>query len=447
VFERLGVVSFREMLKVLEKQKTFKRKDTDTMTKDNVIEFKKPDTFVDDPITDVLRTGARKLLTEALEAEIEGFLSQYRDLRDSQDRQRVVRNGYLPEREIQTGIGPVEVKVPRARDRQPDLESEPIRFTSALLPPYLRKTRSMEELIPWLYLKGVSTSDFTEALAALVGKDAPGLSAPTISRLKSIWQEDLEQWQKRDLSHKRYVYIWADGIYCNVRMEERQCLLVIIGATEDGKKELLALNSGFRESELSWSELLLDLKHRGLKAAPELAIGDGALGFWKALTKVYHNTRWQRCWVHKTANVLNQLPKSLQAKAKEKLHQIWMAPDKAEAQTHFDDFISIYEAKYPKATECLKKDREVLLTFYDFPAEHWRHIRTTNPIESTFSTVRLRTAKVRSCFSSKTVVTMAFKLCQCAEKRWQRLHGSKKLAEVIRGVVFVNGIEEKRIAA
>ena len=263
MFERLGVVSFREMLKVLEKQKTFKRKDTDTMTKDNVIEFKKPDTFVDDPITDVLRTGARKLLTEALEAEIEGFLSQYRDLRDSQDRQRVVRNGYLPEREIQTGIGPVEVKVPRARDRQPDLESEPIRFTSALLPPYLRKTRSMEELIPWLYLKGVSTSDFTEALAALVGKDAPGLSAPTISRLKSIWQEDLEQWQKRDLSHKRYVYIWADGIYCNVRMEERQCLLVIIGATEDGKKELLALNSGFRESELSWSELLLDLKHRG----------------------------------------------------------------------------------------------------------------------------------------------------------------------------------------
>ncbi len=417
------------------------------MTKDNVIEFKKPDPFVDDPITDVLRTGARKLLTEALEAEIEGFLSQYRELRDNQDRQRVVRNGYLPEREIQTGIGPVAVKVPRARDRQPDHESEPIRFKSSLLPPYLRKTKSMEELIPWLYLKGISTGDFTDALAALVGKDAPGLSAPTISRLKSIWQEDLEQWQKRDLSHKRYVYIWADGIYCNVRMEERQCLLVIIGATQDGKKELLALESGFRESELSWTELLLDLKHRGLKVAPELAIGDGALGFWKALTKVYHNTRWQRCWVHKTANVLNKLPKSLQAKAKEKLHQIWMAPDKAEAQNHFDDFISIYEDKYPKAAKCLQKDREVLLTFYDFPAEHWRHIRTTNPIESTFSTVRLRTAKVRSCFSSKTVVTMAFKLCQCAQKRWQRLHGSKKLAEVIRGVIFVNGIEEKRIAA
>jgi len=316
-----------------------------------------------------------------LEADIEGFLSQYRDLRDIQDHQRVVRDGYLPEREIQTGIGPVAVKVPRARDRQPDHESGPIRFTSSLLPPYLRKTKSMEELIPWLYLKGISTSDFTEALSALVGKDAPGLSASTISRLKTVWQEDLQQWQNRDLSHKRYVYIWADGIYCNMRMEERQCLLVIIGATEEGKKELLALDSGFRESELSWTQLLVDLKYRGaLKATPKLAIGGGALGFWKALAKVYGNTRWQRCWVHKTANVLNKLPKSIQAKA----------------QNHFDDFISIYEAEYPKATECLKKDGEVFLTFYDFPAEHWRHIRTTNPIESTFSTVRLRTAKVRS---------------------------------------------------
>jgi putative transposase len=417
------------------------------MSKDNVIDFKKPEPFVDDPLTDVLRTGARKLLTEALEAEIEGFLSQYRDLKDHQAHQRVVRNGYLPEREVQTGIGPVSVKVPRARDRQPDRGSGPIRFTSSLLPPYLRKTKSMEELIPWLYLKGISTGDFTEALAALLGEDAPGLSAATISRLKTIWQEDLDQWQKRDLSFKRYVYIWADGIYCNVRMEDRQCLLVIIGATEDGRKELLALESGFRESELSWTELLFDLKHRGLRDAPKLAIGDGALGFWKALTKVYHTTRWQRCWVHKSANVLNQLPKSLQAKAKEKLHQIWMAPNKAEAQRHCDEFISLYEAKYPKATQCLQKDREVLLTFYDFPAEHWIHIRTTNPIESTFSTVRLRTAKVRSCFSSKTVVTMAFKLCQCAEKRWQRLYGYRKLGKVISGIKFVDGIEEMRNAA
>jgi putative transposase len=417
------------------------------MTKDNVIEFKKPEPFVDDPLTDVLRTGARKLLAEALEAEIEDYLSRYKDLKDHQNRRRVVRNGYLPEREIQTGIGSVSVKVPRARDLQPDQEPGPLRFSSSLLPPYLRKTKSMEELIPWLYLKGISTNDFTESLAALLGEDAPGLSAATISRLKDIWHEDLQEWQKRDLSSKRYVYIWADGIYCNVRMEEKQCLLVIIGATEDGKKELLVLDSGFRESELSWTELLMDLKHRGLTTAPKLAIGDGALGFWKALTKVYHTTRWQRCWVHKTANVMNYVPKSLQAKVKEKLHQIWMAPSKEEAQKSFDDFISIYEAKYPKATQCLEKDRDVLLTFYDFPAEHWIHIRTTNPIESTFATVRLRTDKVRSCFSSKTVVTMAFKLCQCAQKRWQRLYGYRKLGKVISGIRFVDGIEEMRNAA
>jgi transposase-like protein len=417
------------------------------MNKDNVIELKNPEPFIDDPITEILRNGAKKLLAEALEAEIESFLSQYADLKDDQGRMRVTRNGYLPGREVQTGIGPLPVKAPRIRDHQPEDESDRIRFSSSILPPYLRKTKSMEELIPWLYLKGISTGDFSEALAALVGKDAPGLSAPTISRLKTIWQDDLKQWQKRDLSNKQYVYIWADGIYCNVRMEERQCLLVIIGATKDGKKELLALESGFRESELSWAELMLNLKRRGLKDGPELAVGDGSLGFWKALSKVYDNTRWQRCWVHKTANVLNKLPKSIQAKAKEKLHMIWMAPEKDEAEKHFDDFIKTYEAKYPKAAECLKKDRDALLTFYDFPAEHWRHIRTTNPIESTFSTVRLRTAKVRSCFSSKTVVTMAFKLCQSAQKRWQRLHHSEKLAEVIKGVKFVNGVEKNRNAA
>jgi len=417
------------------------------MAKDNVIDLKNPEPFIDDPITGILRSGARKLLAQALEVEITSFLTQYADFSDDQGRKRITRNGYLPEREIQTGIGQVTVRMPRVRDRQPENEPGRIRFSSSILPPYLRKTKSIETLIPWLYLKGISTGGFTEALAALVGKDAPGLSPSTIGRLKFVWQEDLEKWQKRDLSHKRYVYIWADGIYCNVRMENRQCLLVIIGATKDGKKELIAIDSGFRESDLSWTELLLDIKRRGLKNGPELAVGDGALGFWKALSKVYDNTRWQRCWVHKTANVLNKLPKSLQAKAKEKLHQIWMAPEKAEAQIHFDDFIRIYETKYPKAAKCLKKDRDVLLTFYDFPAEHWRHIRTTNPIESTFATVRLRTAKVRGCFSSKTVLTMAFKLCQCAEKRWIRLHHPKKLAEVIRGVNFVNGVEENRIAA
>ena len=417
------------------------------MAKDNVIDLKNPEPFIDDPITDILRSGARKLLAQALEVEITSFLTQYADFSDDQGRKRITRNGYLPEREIQTGIGQVTVRVPRVRDRQPENEPGRIRFSSSILPPYLRKTKSIETLIPWLYLKGISTGGFTEALAALVGKDAPGLSTSTIGRLKSVWQEDLEKWQKRDLSHKRYVYIWADGIYCNVRMENRQCLLVIIGATKDGKKELIAIDSGFRESDLSWTELLLDIKRRGLKNSPELAVGDGALGFWKALSKVYDNTRWQRCWVHKTANVLNKLPKSLQAKAKEKLHQIWMAPEKDEAQSHFDDFIKIYEVKYPKAAKCLKKDRDVLLTFYDFPAEHWIHIRTTNPIESTFATVRLRTAKVRSCFSSKTVLTMAFKLCQCAEKRWIKLHHPERMPEVISGVIFVNGVEEKRIAA
>ena len=416
------------------------------MGNNSVTELKKPDSFVDDPITDILRQGARKLLSQALEAEVEFFLSQYGDLKDDAGRQRMVRNGYLPEREIQSGIGPVPVKAPRVRDRHADA-SQRISFSSLILPPYLRRTRSMEELIPWLYLKGVSTGDFSDALAALVGPGAPGLSPATVSRLKMTWQQDLELWQKRDLSDRQYVYFWADGIYCNVRMDDKQCLLVIIGARKDGVKELVALEGGFRESELSWKQLLLDLKGRGLKIAPQLAVGDGALGFWKALAKVYGNTRWQRCWVHKTANVLNKLPKSLQAKAKAKLHQIWMAAEKDEAQRHFDEFVDVYAAKYPKATECLEKDRDQLLTFYDFPAEHWRHIRTTNPIESTFATVRLRTDKIRGCFSAQTVITMAFKLCECAQKRWVRLNNPQHLAEVIRGVIFVNGIEESRIAA
>jgi len=417
------------------------------MTQDNVIDLKKPEAFVNDPITDILRQGARRLLSAALEAEIQSFLQQYIEITDDNGSQRVVRNGYLPEREIQTGIGQVAVRAPRIRDRQPDSPKGRIRFNSAILPPYLRRTKSIETLLPWLYLKGVSTGDFAEALTALLGKDAPGLSATTIGRLKSIWQEEYKQWQQRDLSNKRYVYLWADGIYCNVRMDDRQCLLVIIGATEDGRKELVALEGGIRESEQSWLEVLVELKRRGLQTSPELAVGDGALGFWKAISKAYDTTRWQRCWVHKTANILNKLPKSLQAKAKDRLHQIWMADDKAEAEQNFDAFIQTYEAKYPKAVECLIKDRAALLTFYDFPAEHWRHIRTTNPIESTFATVRLRTAKVRSCFSSLTVLTMAFQLCRSAQKRWIKLHHPERLAEVIRGVKFVDGIIEKRIAA
>jgi putative transposase len=421
-------------------------KDTPPMKENSAAKEKNPEPFANDPITQILRQGARELLAQALEAEIDIFLEQYKALKDECGHNRIVRNGYHREREIQTGIGPVSVKPPRVRDRM-SFGEDKIHFRSLILPPYLRKTKSIEGLIPWLYLKGISTGDFSEALSALVGPDASGFSANTVSRLKSIWQEDLEKWQKRDLSEKRYVYFWVDGIHCNVRMDERQCILVVIGATEDGVKELVAIEGGYRESELSWKELLLNLKGQGLQNPPELAVGDGALGFWKALHQVFGDVRWQRCWVHKTANVLNKLPKSLQTSAKSKLHQIWMAPDKEEAERHFDDFIHIYGAKYPKAAECLQKDREVLLTFYDFPAEHWRHIRTTNPIESTFATVRLRTARVRGCFSAQTVITMAFKLCQCAQKRWIRLHQPKRLADVINGVKFVNGIEDTRIAA
>ncbi len=411
--------------------------------KDNsVLAFRNPDTKFHDHLTEILQAGSRQILATALETEIQIFLSHYHDLKDAQGRQRVVRNGYLPEREVQTGIGPVTVKVPRTRDRAPE---GGIHYSSKILPPYLRRTRSIEELLPWLYLKGISTGDFTEVLAAILGPDAPGLSPNTIGRLKAKWLTELDQWRKHDLTGKRYVYWWADGIYSKVRMEEKQCLLVIIGVTEHGKKELVALEGGFRESELSWKTLLRNLRKRGLTVGPELAIGDGALGFWKALNEHYPETKWQRCWVHKTANVLNCLPKSLQPTAKQQLQSIWIAPGIEEAEENFDGFIEIYGAKYPKAAECLEKDREVLLTFYGFPAEHWKHIRTTNPIESTFATVRLRTEKVKSCFSTRTVVSMAYKLCRCAEKRWQKINGIDKLGKVIEGVKFVDGME--RIAA
>jgi putative transposase len=413
------------------------------MKHDNVIKLEKPETIIKDLLTEILQKGSRRLLAAAVEAEIEGCIDFYKDLKDDLGRQRIIRNGYNPEREIQTGIGQIKVKVPRSRDRQPD--GEPIRFTSSILPPYLRRTRSIEELLPWLYLKGISTGDFKDTLEALLGKDAPGLSANTISRLKVKWIADMEQWNKRKLIDKHYVYFWADGLYCNVRMAEKQCLLVIIGVTESGRKELVAIEDGFRESELSWMSVLRNLKERGLSEGPRLAIGDGALGFWKAIAQIYPETQWQRCWVHKTANVLNKLPKSLQSKAKEHIHDIWMAPGIEEAEKNFDVFIETYGAKYPKAAECLEKDRDVLLNFYSYPAEHWKHIRTSNPIESTFATVRLRTKKVRNCFSSQTVVTMAFQLCRCAEKRWQKINAVKKLVKVIEGVQFVDGVE--RIAA
>jgi putative transposase len=409
---------------------------------DNVFALKNPALAneVRDALTEVLREGARTLLAQAIEAEVAEFLAGHADKRDAAGRARLVRNGHLPERTIQTGIGEVAVKAPRVRDRAGQL-----RFSSSILPPYLRRTKTIEELLPWLYLKGISTGGFAEALAALLGRDAPGLSAGTISRLKAVWQEEHSHWEKRSLAHKRYVYLWVDGIHFGVRMEEaNQCILVVMGATAEGKKELVALTDGFRESEQSWKDVLLDMKRRGLKHDPQLAIGDGALGFWKALPQVFGSTREQRCWVHKTANVLNKLPKHLQAKAKSDLHQIWMAETRDDAHRAFATFVQTYEPKYPKAAECVAKDQDALLTFYDFPAVHWIHLRTTNPIESTFATVRLRTAKSRGCGSRASILSTVFKLAQSAEQRWQKLRGVAMIAKIITGVQFRNGVEVQK---
>ncbi|MCZ7644925.1 MAG: IS256 family transposase [Planctomycetota bacterium] len=394
-----------------------------------------------DVLTHILNEGAQRLLAAALNAEVEEYLQRFERARDERGHRVVVRNGYLPERTIQTGIGAVRVAQPRVEDRRPSDEREP--FTSKILPPYLRRTKSMEDLIPWLYLKGISTQDFPEALSALLGPQAKGLSANTITRIKDVWASEYASWNRRSLAGKRYVYLWVDGIYFNVRLEEdRSCILVVMGATADGKKELVAVHDGVRESEQSWLEVLTDLKARGLKNGPDLAIGDGALGFWAALPKAFAKCRVQRCWVHKTMNVLNGLPKKLQPSAKEKLHQIWMAQTRKDAQAAFDAVVAPYQAKHPKAVECLLKDQDALLAFYDFPAEHWAHLRTTNPIESAFATVRLRTHKTKGCGTRQATLAMVFKLAQVAEKRWRKLNGHKLLEDVIRGIRFVDGIKE-----
>ena len=341
-----------------------------------------------------------------------------------------------------TGLGPVEIEVPKTRDRS----GQGNHFRSALLPPYIKRTRSVETVLPWLYLKGISTGDFGEALAALLGEDARGLSAGTISRLKQTWHQEYDAWRHRDLSTQRYVYIWADGVYFNIRGEDaRQCILVVVGVTERGDKEFLAIEDGYRESEQSWTEVLVDLKGRGMSPA-KLAIGDGALGFWKALQKTFETTHGQRCWVHKTSNILNKMPKSIQAKAKQHLHDIWMAETREDAEKAFDRFVETYQLKYPKASECLEKDRDRLLAFYDFPAEHWIHIRTSNPIESTFATIRLRTTKTRGCVSRNTILAMVYKLGMSAENGWRKLRGFRRLAEVVNGVKFIDGIDEATMA-
>jgi putative transposase len=423
-----------------------RKKEGDTpVKKDTVIALKKPEVVAEDPLMDLLRKGAREMLKAALEAEVESFLAHFEGVTDSSGRRMVTRNGFLPERTIQTGIGDIPVKAPRVADRRKF--GTKVKFTSSILPPYLKRTKSIEELLPWLYLKGISTGDFSDALTALLGKDAPGLSASTISRLKDVWSEELKEWKERSLKGKEYVYLWVDGIHFGARMEDAsQCMLVIIGATKFGDKELLTIVDGYRESEQSWLEALSDLKRRGMKTAPKLAVGDGALGFWKALPQVFGSTRRQRCWMHKTGNVLDKLPKHAQSRAKENLHQIWMAETKEKAEKAFDHFIKSYEPKYPKATECLAKDREVLLTFYDFPAEHWIHLRTTNPIESTFATVRLRTIKTRGMLTRDTMMTMVFKLSMSAQKRWRRLNRPERLGELIQGIKFVDGIKQEDAA-
>jgi putative transposase len=409
------------------------------MTDTNVLQFSQPGTF-SDPLTEVLRNGARALLAQAVEAEVATLLERHGEVTDD-GRRRLVRHGHLPEREIMTGIGPVAVRCPRVRDRVGQ-DAERIRFSSAILPPYARRSKSLEVLIPILYLKGVSTGDFEEALAALLGNDAGGLSASTVTRLKDAWLEEHVRWSRRDLSAKRYVYFWVDGIHVQARLEdEAQCLLVIIGATSEGKKELVGLIDGVRESAQSWKELLLDLRRRGLAMGAELAIADGALGFWQALEQVWPKTRGQRCWVHKTANVLNKLPKSQQPKAKRALQEIWMAETKKDALAAFDAFVETWSVKYDKAVACLTKDRETLLAFYDFPAEHWKHLRTTNVIESTFATVRHRTVRSKGCLSNKTALAMIFKLAEAAEKSWRRLDGHNLLPKLIMGVKFADGIE------
>jgi len=386
----------------------------------------------------ILQEGARRMLQKAIEAEVGAYIDAHVDLRDEAGRREVVRNGHLPTRELQSGAGPIALTQPRVRDKRPGE-----RFTSKILPPYLRRAPSIEALIPLLYLKGVSTNDMGEALAAILGDQARGLSPSTITRLKEAWQGEYAEWTRRDLTGKRYVYFWADGIYFNVRLApDRPCVLVVMRALANGTKELVTIHDGERESKLSWSELLRDLKWRGLKEAPKLAVGDGALGFWSAIEEVFPATRHQRCWVHKTANVLDKMPRKVQPGAKRLIHDMYLAETRNDALAAFNEFVQRYEAKYPKAVACLVKDKDVLFTFYDFPAEHWRHLRTTNPIESTFATVRHRHRQTKGCGSRTATLAMVFKLAREAERRWRKLNAHHLIAKVTEGVVFEDGIEK-----
>ncbi len=410
------------------------------MSKGNVVEFTGREE-IDDPLTDLLRRGARDLIHQAVEAELAEFMEAFQGRRLADGRAAVVRNGHHPERALQTGLGPVTVKVPKVRAK----DGKPVTFRSALVPPYVRKTRSLEAALPWLYLKGVSSGEMEEALAVLVGPEAQGLSASTVGRLKRQWADEYAAWRQSRLDKDRWVYLWADGIYSGLRSEDAKlCALVIIGVNERGQKRFLAIEDGVRESTQSWREVLLGLKARGMNT-PQLAVGDGAMGFWAALDEVYSETRQQRCWMHKTGNVLNYVPKSVQPKMKQALHDIWQAATKQDAEAAFDKFETLFEPKYPKAVQCLQKDREELMTFYDFPAQHWQSLRTTNPIESTFGTIRHRTRRSKGCLSRDGMLHMIFKLGECAQKNWRRQRGFSYLAKVIDGIKFRDGEEVKTI--
>ena len=415
-----------------------------------IILLRQPDS-TGDPLTDLAREGARRMLAEALVAEADAFVASFVEERLPDGRQRVVRHGFGPERRIQTGIGAIEVRRPKSlprtrsgvRDRASDApEIEKARFSSNILPKWARRSPSLDALLPVLYLRGISTGDFQEALSALLGPDAQNLSPNVISRLTDGWQTGYDAWQRRDLSARRYVYIWADGVYLQARMEaQAECILVIIGATPEGKKELLGFQVGTRESAQSWRELLIDIKSRGLAVAPEIAVGDGGMGFWKALDEVFPGTHHQRCWVHKTANVLNKFPKSMAPAVKSDLQDIHHAETRADAKAALTRFEEKYGAKYERAVACLSRDKEALLAFYDFPAEHWDHLRTSNPIESVFATVRHRTVRTKGALSQRTVKLMVFKLVQAASRKWRRLKGRNQLPKVIKGITFTNGIE------
>src|SRR3954468_14007742 len=406
-----------------------------------IVPFRQIDS-VDDPLTEIAREGARRMLAEAVRAEADAFVAQYSALVLPDGRQRIVRHGHGPMRTIQTGVGPVEVQRAKVRDRADLAEAKKIRFTSLILPRWARRSKSLDALLPVLYLRGISTGDFQEALAALLGKDAPNLSPSVIARLTAAWESDYDAWRHRDLSARRYVYIWADGVYLQARMEPTaECMLVIIGATPEGRKELLGFQVGVRESAQSCRELLVDLQAHGLTIAPELAVADGALGFWKALDEVLPGTRHQRCWFHKTGNVLNKVAKAVQPAMKQDLREIWMAPDRKTAEKALAVFETKYGAKDKDAVACLTKDREALLAFYDFPAEHWDHLRTTNPIESVFATVRHRTIRTKGALSQETARLMVFKLITAAARTWRRPRGENQLPKVIEGVTFRDGVE------